>query len=303
MIGIDNRTKSTSSLLPVLLFLLSLMGTTPTALAQGSIFGTLRNSDSSTPAAGEVSFFGYLDDTDEEMRIESSVGAGYDAGNWFDDFQNYLTEAAGNPYAYHFSNSSISEGFVLSGAIPNNSFQQENVALSPVPWPQTPTGLQVDQIDGSGITVAWDYDPELTYHVYRRLASSGGSFFRVDDPSGSMQNHGVASGSYLDSDTDTSIVYDYLIIAEDASGNLSAHSSILNTSVPSYVCGDADGNGAINISDAVFLVAYIFGGGYAPDPYLSGDTDCTGTINISDAVYLVAYIFGGGGPPCASCPQ
>ena len=29
---------------------------------------------------------------------------GYDAGNWFDDFQNYLTEAPGNPYDYHFFN-------------------------------------------------------------------------------------------------------------------------------------------------------------------------------------------------------
>jgi hypothetical protein len=299
---IDNRRKFTSNFFPLFLFFLSLLATAPAVLAQGSIFGKVRNSDTSTPAGGEVSFFGYLDDTDEEIRIESSVGAGYDAGNWFDDFQNYLTEAAGNPYDYHFFNTSAGEGFVLSGAIPNNSFQQENIALGPVTWPQPPTGLRLDQINGSGITIAWDYDSELTYHIYRRLGSSNGSFFRVDDPSGSMQNHGVAGGSYLDSDADTSVVYDYLIIAEDASGNLSAHSGIIDTSVPSYVCGDADGSGTINISDAVFLVAYIFGGGSEPDPYLAGDTDCTGTINISDAVYLVAYIFGGGAAPCASCP-
>ena len=65
------------------------------AFAQGSIYGTVANADLSTPTNGEISFFGYLDDTDEEIRIESSVGAGYDAGNWFDDFQNYLTEAPG----------------------------------------------------------------------------------------------------------------------------------------------------------------------------------------------------------------
>jgi hypothetical protein len=69
----------------------------------------------------------------------------------------------------------------------------------------------------------------------------------------------------------------------------------------SYVCGDADGNGIVNISDAVYLISYIFGGGSAPDPYLSGDADCNQIVNISDAVYLIAYIFGGGPAPCASC--
>lgn len=286
----------------MLLLILTIIATGPTVLAQGSIYGTVKNADASTPATGQISFFGFLDDTDEEIRIESSVGAGYDAGNWFDDFQNYLTEAAGNPFDFHFFNAARGKGFVLSGAIPGNSYQQENVVLAATSWPPAPAGLHVDQINGSGITIAWDYDPALTFHVYRRLGSSSGSFFRVDDPSGSMANPGVASGSYTDSDADTSEVYDYLLIAEDASGNLSEHSAILDTSVPSYVCGDSDTNGAVNISDAVFLVAFIFGGGSAPDPYLAGDADCNGKINISDAVYLVAYIFGGGAAPCASCP-
>ncbi len=65
-------------------------------------------------------------------------------------------------------------------------------------------------------------------------------------------------------------------------------------------CGDADGNGIVNISDAVYTIAYIFGGGDAPDPLCNGDSDGNGIINISDAVYLIAYIFGGGEPP--HCP-
>jgi hypothetical protein len=71
---------------------------------------------------------------------------------------------------------------------------------------------------------------------------------------------------------------------------------------PQYLCGDADGNEIVNISDAVYLIAYIFGGGPAPDPLLSGDADCNGIVNISDAVYLIAYIFGGGPAPCENCP-
>jgi hypothetical protein len=67
-------------------------------------------------------------------------------------------------------------------------------------------------------------------------------------------------------------------------------------------CGDADGNDIINISDAVFLISYIFGGGPAPDPLLLGDADGNCIVNISDAVYLISYIFGGGPAPiCGDC--
>ncbi len=69
-----------------------------------------------------------------------------------------------------------------------------------------------------------------------------------------------------------------------------------------YVCGDADGSGAISISDAVYLINYIFAGGPAPNPLLAGDADCNGLVTISDAVYLINYIFAGGPAPCASCP-
>ena len=65
-------------------------------------------------------------------------------------------------------------------------------------------------------------------------------------------------------------------------------------------CGDADGSGSVNISDAVYLISYIFGGGPAPSPLGEGDADQNGAVNISDAVYLIAYIFAGGPAPCAS---
>ena len=70
---------------------------------------------------------------------------------------------------------------------------------------------------------------------------------------------------------------------------------------PCTRCGDADGNGSINISDAVFLIAYIFAGGSTPGdcnvPLGLGDANGNGAVNISDAVYLIAYIFAGGAAP------
>jgi hypothetical protein len=206
---------------------------TSSALAQGSIFGSVTNSDASVPANGEISFFGYLDDTDEEIRTETSVGAGYDAGNWYDDFQNYLTEAPGNPYDYHFYNAAMGQGFVLSNLIPNNSFQQEDIVLAPVSWPGAPSGLTGRTISGSSAVIGWDYFPGLTYHIYRRLASSNGSFFRIDDPTGSLFNPGVADSFFVDTGVDGVSDYHYLIVAEDASGNLSPLSAILTVSTAS----------------------------------------------------------------------
>jgi hypothetical protein len=69
----------------------------------------------------------------------------------------------------------------------------------------------------------------------------------------------------------------------------------------SGTCGDANGDGSVNISDAVYLIAYIFSGGPAPSPLLAGDANCDSAVNISDAVYLIAYIFAGGPAPCAAC--
>ncbi len=84
----------------------------------------------------------------------------------------------------------------------------------------------------------------------------------------------------------------------DALQMLPAH---LHVTIPPYVCGDANGDRIVNISDAVALIAYIFAGGPAPDPYVAGNANCDSTVNISDAVYLIAYIFAGGAAPCAGC--
>ncbi len=69
-----------------------------------------------------------------------------------------------------------------------------------------------------------------------------------------------------------------------------------------YLCGDVEPSGAVTISDAVYIVNYIFGGGPAPNPLQAGDVDCSGGVSITDAVYIVNYIFGGGPVPCANCP-
>jgi hypothetical protein len=72
------------------------------------------------------------------------------------------------------------------------------------------------------------------------------------------------------------------------------------TPAPPVVPGDADGNGVVNVSDAVYLICYIFSDGPPPVPYAvcSGDVDCSCIVNVTDAVYEISYIFGGGEMPC-----
>lgn len=61
---------------------------------------------------------------------------------------------------------------------------------------------------------------------------------------------------------------------------------------------DCDRSGFVNISDATFLIQFIFNNGEAPLPRMVADADCNLMVNVTDAVYLIQYIFSGGPQPC-----
>jgi hypothetical protein len=64
-----------------------------------------------------------------------------------------------------------------------------------------------------------------------------------------------------------------------------------------YTVGDASGDNVVDISDAVFTIAYIFSGGPAPVPLVRADATCDQIVDISDVVKVIAYIFAGGPAP------
>jgi len=74
------------------------------------------------------------------------------------------------------------------------------------------------------------------------------------------------------------------------------------TMIQGIGCGDVNFDGVVSITDAVFLINYIFGGGEQPLSFSKADSDCSGTTTIGDAVHLINYIFGGGQIPCGGCP-
>ncbi len=67
---------------------------------------------------------------------------------------------------------------------------------------------------------------------------------------------------------------------------------------PDYICGDANSDHELNVSDAVYIINFVFSGGNAPDPMESGDTNCDGEVNVSDAVWIINFVFENGFEPC-----
>jgi len=64
--------------------------------------------------------------------------------------------------------------------------------------------------------------------------------------------------------------------------------------------GDANGDGVVNVGDAVYVINYVFKGGAAPPCISEGDANGDGVVNVGDAVYVVNYVFKGGSSPV--CP-
>jgi hypothetical protein len=57
--------------------------------------------------------------------------------------------------------------------------------------------------------------------------------------------------------------------------------------------GDANGSGAVEPGDVVYLIGYLFKGFPPPTPQSQGDTNCDGVITAGDVVQLLNYLFRG----------
>ena len=66
---------------------------------------------------------------------------------------------------------------------------------------------------------------------------------------------------------------------------------------PEFVPGDANGSGAVNGIDVVYLVSYLKGGPAPPDPIFRADANGNCAVNGLDVIYLVGYLKGTGEPP------
>jgi hypothetical protein len=69
------------------------------------------------------------------------------------------------------------------------------------------------------------------------------------------------------------------------------------------LCGDANEDASVGLSDAIFLINYVFIPGSPQPGYVLACGDANGdcSVNLSDAVYLINYVFVIGAPPPGDC--
>lgn len=68
-----------------------------------------------------------------------------------------------------------------------------------------------------------------------------------------------------------------------------------------WVCGRIGGGSVNDLSNVVYLLRYIFGGGTPPLDQAYGDVNCDQRVSVSDAIYLLNFQLNGGPWPCAAC--
>jgi len=139
---------------------------------------------------------------------------------------------------------------------------------------------------------AIDPDPTYTlnYTLYVGLDSEFNFFSQIPDISDSVHT--------LATELTSGAQYWWKVKVEDEYGD----SAWCNTVNSFWImkCGDANNDKTVNVSDAVYIINYVFvGGSPAPIPLESGNVNCDESVNVSDAVYIINYVFVGGSPaPC-----
>ena len=69
-----------------------------------------------------------------------------------------------------------------------------------------------------------------------------------------------------------------------------------NCSSTHFLRGDVNGDGGLQVADAVFALACLFGNGPAPACEDAADANDDGALNVGDALKILGHIFRDGGP-------
>lgn len=70
-----------------------------------------------------------------------------------------------------------------------------------------------------------------------------------------------------------------------------------------FVRGDANGDERVSISDASYVLKYLFMGGSPPGCLDAADVEDDGRVNITDSIRLLKYLFMRGSLPCSPFPE
>jgi hypothetical protein len=67
-----------------------------------------------------------------------------------------------------------------------------------------------------------------------------------------------------------------------------------------WICGDANSDRNVNMLDILYLIAYLYKGGPAPETPEAADVNNDTSIDMLDILYLIGYLYKGGAEP--TCP-
>jgi len=75
----------------------------------------------------------------------------------------------------------------------------------------------------------------------------------------------------------------------------------LSFMVSTYLVGDVNGDGVIELGDVVYLINYLYRDGDPPNPPEAGDCNCDEIVELGDVVYLINYLYRDGPAPLTEC--
>lgn len=239
---------------------------------------------------GDPLFYEFMitDDFDQVVTVSPSVAENPDSTAWLCDMA--LTE----DYGYNWK-VRADDTFEKSSWSEKTVFYVNSVNTAPASFdlvfPPDSNGIPLAELSPVFTwTNAFDPDPldTVSYTVY---LSEDSSFNQFTQYSG-LTDTVVA----LPDSLEPASSYWWKVRAYDLLQDETWSSASLSFST--MKCGDVNMDRAVEISDAVYIINYIFLGGGEPAPLQSADVNCDSSADLSDAFYIINFIFMGGSPPC-----
>jgi hypothetical protein len=136
---------------------------------------------------------------------------------------------------------------------------------------------------GDNIIVAWQSNRDGDWNIYQSVYDGEWSI-----PSPATMGAGNQIDPVALCSAQGSL---FPVFSGDADGSWNIYSNL------SFIAGDANGDGIIDLSDPLAILNFLFRSGPAPAPFESADCNCDQMVDLSDALYLLNYLFRGGNPP------
>ncbi len=90
----------------------------------------------------------------------------------------------------------------------------------------------------------------------------------------------------------------HILVAGSSEDTIGYYDFLLLSYFEVDVRGDINDDQAINISDVIYALNYLYKSGPVPDPLQWADVNCDEIVDISDVVFLINYLFRLGPLPC-----